>query len=89
MTPSNVPTLMRWLSMFVGYKYDDADVNAVSNAPGGRIEYPLVGTPPLRVSLAPEPDAEPVIVKVSGDMSDVLAARIETLVGVLAETRSA
>jgi hypothetical protein len=93
----NVSALMTWLSFFVGYAYDDSDWQAVEAAlPGtdadnasGWYDYPLVGTPPLTVWLAQNVGADPVSVRVEGDMDVVLAARVDTLVSVLADVRPA
>ncbi len=84
---------MTWASHYVSYKFDDSDWQAVEAAlpatdderEDGWYEYPLCGVPPLRVLLAQAVGAPPVMVRVSGDMDDVLAARISTLLGVFAD----
>jgi hypothetical protein len=91
--PSNVERLLFWASHYVGYRFDDADWQAVEIAlPGtdderedGWFEYPLVGAPPLRVRLAQAVGAAPVSVRVSGDMDDLLEARVSTLLDVFAD----
>lgn len=90
---SNVYTLMSTLSRFVGYSFDKLDWTAVATslpetdaeAADQRYEYPLVGEPSLDVSLAVYHGADPVAVTVNGDLDDVLSARIETLLDVLAD----
>lgn len=93
--PSNVERLLSWASRYVGYAFDDSDWQAVETAlpttdderEDGWFEYPLVGAPPLRVHLAQAVGAAPVSVRVAGDMDHLLAARIETLLDVLADVR--
>jgi hypothetical protein len=46
-------------------------------------EYPIDGQPPVMVRLALDPGTSVVIVHVTGDLNDVLAARVETLVDLL------
>lgn len=43
-------------------------------------EYPIDGQPPVTVRLALDPGTSIVVVHVVGDLNDVLAARVETLV---------
>jgi hypothetical protein len=89
----NVEPLLRWVSHYVGYSFDQTDWQAVqvalpstnADTADGWYEYPLVGTPPLTVSLARNVDALPVMVRIVGEMHQVLEARIDTLVSVLAE----
>lgn len=91
--PANVERLLFWASHYVGYRFDDLDWQAVESAlpatddkgENGWYEYPLVGVPPLRVHLAQCVGAAPVMVRVAGDMDDVLAARFSTLLDVFAD----
>ena len=91
--PSNVEPLLRWLSHYVGYAFDDWDWQAVANAlpatddeaAGGWFDYPLEGQPPLRVHLANSVGAAPVMVRVVGEMDPVLTARISTLLDVFSD----
>ena len=89
---ADVHRLMRHLAFLVGYVIDDLDWGAVqtglelTDSESERwFDYPLVGERQLTVKLAKEPDAYPVMVQVSGDLDDVLAARIETLISVLSD----
>jgi hypothetical protein len=91
--PSNVRVLMTYLSLFIGYQFDDSDWLAIelalpdtdAAAPDGSYEYPLVGRPQLVVRLARNAGADPVAVTVTGPMDPVLEARVDTLIAVLAE----
>jgi hypothetical protein len=91
--PSNVKPLLSMTSHYIGYRFDDWDWQAIAAAlpatdddrEDGWYEYPLVGVPPLRVRLAQAVGAVPVMVTVAGQMDEVLAARISTLLDVLAE----
>ncbi len=91
--PSNVEPLLRWVSLFVGYSFDDSDWQALeaalpstdAEAADGWYDYPLMGTPPVQVYLARNVGASPVMVRVVGTMDPVLEARIDTLVSVLAD----
>lgn len=91
---TNVRALLEWLSGFIGYGYDHLDEQAVeagvegsdAEEPNGRFQYPLGGRPPLLVELARNTGGSEVEVRVTGEMDDVLVARVETLVGLLAET---
>ena len=91
--PSNVRQLFTWLSLYVGYAFDESDWQAIetalpdtdNEAENGWYNYPIAGVPPLRVSVARSGDADPVMVNVSGDMDAVLEARIDTLVSVMAD----
>lgn len=92
----NVPVLMRTLSALVGYRYDSSDEIAVefglpstdADADDRWFDYPLVGQPIITVWLAQNVGAEPVSVRVVGDMDPVLAARVDTAIGVMADIRS-
>ncbi len=89
---SNVRQLFRWLSLYVGYGFDESDWHAIAaalpdtddEAENGWYDYPLAGMPPLRVSVARSVGADPVMVTVTGDMDTVLTARVDTLISVMA-----
>jgi hypothetical protein len=90
----NVRTAMEYLSRWVGYEFDDWDWQAIEFALPGTswdeekwYDYPIVGSPALTVLVAHSPDADPVGVRVRGDIDDILQARIETLLLVLANVR--
>ena len=90
----HVHRLMRHLAFTVGYGFDDLDWGSVKTGlertDAGRglwFDYPLVGTRQLNVGLAREPEAYPVMVRVSGELDDVLAARVETLIAVFSDER--
>jgi hypothetical protein len=91
--PFNVRPLMEYLGLFVGYKFDGSDWQAVEGALPGtdddhdlRYEYPLVGTSAtLLVQLARDLDGGLVMVGVTGPMDPVLNARVDTLLSVMAE----
>lgn len=91
--PGNVRTLMTWLAHYVGYAYDDSDWQALEMALSatdaetaeGWYDYPLAGSPVLTVSLAQTPGDSPVSVRVTGRIDAVLAARVDTLLSVLAD----
>jgi hypothetical protein len=89
--PGNLRTLMFWVAHYVGYSFDDSDWAAVqaalpatnSEQASGWYDYPLLGSPPLRVWLANTPGDTPVSVRVTGDLGLILSARFETLIHVL------
>jgi hypothetical protein len=88
----NVNRFMRHLAYTVAYDFDDLDRGAVetglkdTDAERGRwFDYLLVGQGQLKVELARDPDASPIMVRVSGDLDDVLAARVETLIAVFGD----
>jgi hypothetical protein len=91
--PGNVRALFSWLSLFVSYDFDDSDWQAIEQAlphtddkaEGGWYDYPLVGLPVLRVQVAQCVGADPVMVRVTGDMDAVLHARVDTLISVMAD----
>ena len=90
--PSTVHTMMVFLSSFIDYGFGYSDWDAVrfglegtdADRTDGYYEYPLVGAPVLTVRLARNVGADPVSVSVTGPMSVVLEARIDTLISVLA-----
>ena len=87
----HVVRLLRQISMYIGYAYDDLDEAALTGAlegtddeaADGWFDYPLTGTPPLLVLLAQPPGSAVVSVRVQGTMDLVLATRIETLLDFL------
>jgi hypothetical protein len=89
--PGNVRTLMFWVAYYVGYSFEDTDWAAVeaelpatnSDQASGWYDYPVIGSPPLRVWLAQAPGDTLVSVRVAGDMDPVLEARFETLIHLL------
>lgn len=93
----NVQHLFRWLSLYVGYGFDETDWQAIAAArpdtdndtEQGWYEYPVAGSPPLVVAVAQSIGADPVMVSVTGDMDAVLSARVDTLLSVMAEIGSA
>lgn len=89
---ANVIRLMRHLSRMVAYEFDDLDQGAVEQGVQGSdadldrwYAYPLVGERQLNIELAREVEMSPVQVRVSGDLDEVLAARIETAIDLLGE----
>ena len=93
----NVRTLMVHLAHYVGCTYDDSDWLALKMAlpgtdagtPSGWYDYPLAGSPVLTVWLAQNCGDIPVSVRVTGVMDPVLAARVDTLLNVLADVNPA
>ncbi|MCZ7423612.1 hypothetical protein O7605_29310 [Verrucosispora sp. WMMA2121] len=90
-TEEHVVRLLRQISSYVGYAYDDLDEAALTGAlddtndeaADGWFEYPLAGTPPLVIRLAQPPGSAVVSVRVEGTMDLVLATRMETLLDLL------
>ncbi|MEV4349381.1 hypothetical protein AB0J83_33400 [Actinoplanes sp. NPDC049596] len=87
----HVVQLLRQISFYIGYRYDDLDEAALTGAlddtddetADGWFEYPLAGTPPLDVRLARSPGSAVVSVRVDGAFDLVLATRVETLLEML------
>jgi hypothetical protein len=90
-TEEHVVRLLRQISAYIGYPYDDLDEAALTGAlddtndetADGWFEYPLSGAPTLAIRLAQSPGSAAVSVRVEGTMDLVLATRIETLLDVL------
>ncbi len=86
-TEEDIVQLLRQLSAYIGYAYDDLDEAALNGALDGTndetadgwFDYPLVGTPRLVIRLARPPDNAVVSVRVEGSMDLVLATRIKEL----------
>ena len=91
--PSNVRTALTYLSLWIGYDFTETDWQAIeialpdtdSEAPHGWYEYPLIGTPELTVTLAGTPGDQPINIRVQGKIDQILAARVETLISILAD----
>ncbi|WP_446219882.1 hypothetical protein [Micromonospora sp. IBHARD004] len=87
MAEDHVAQLLRQISTYIGYPYDDLDEAALTGAldgtndevANGWLEYPLAGTPPLVIQLAQSPGSAVVSVRVDG----TLATRLETLLDLL------
>lgn len=87
----HIVRLLRHISTYISYPYDDLDEAALNGAldgtndetPDSWFEYPLAGTPPLLVRLAQSPGSTVVSVQVEGALDPVLAARVETLLDLL------
>src|SRR5262249_2806016 len=86
-TEEHVGQLLRQISAYIGYAYDDLDEAALigalndtnDQAVDGWFEYPLAGTPMLVIRLAQSPGSAVVSVRVEGTMEPVLATQIQTL----------
>lgn len=95
--PGNLRTFMFWLAHYVDYSFDESDWAAVqaalpatnSEQATGWYDYPVLGSPPLRVWLAHTPGDTPVSVRVTGDLGLILSARFETLIHVLQDVEPA
>ncbi|MEU5950502.1 DUF4304 domain-containing protein [Micromonospora sp. NPDC047465] len=87
----NVVQLLKRISGYIGYVYDDLDEAALTGALGDTndesvdawFRYPLMGMPPLMVHLAKSPGSTVVSVRVEGTMKRILATRIKTLLELL------
>ncbi|WP_431917450.1 DUF6881 domain-containing protein [Amycolatopsis tucumanensis] len=90
---TNVHKFLEHLSSWIGYEFDELDWQAIEQAlpatdaerADGWYDYPLAGQPQLSVSLAADPGASPVLVRVVGEMDAVLVARIDTLLALLSD----
>ncbi|GAB3086050.1 hypothetical protein [Micromonospora schwarzwaldensis] len=90
-TEEHVVQLLRRISAYIGYAYDDLDEAALTGAFGdtndeggdGWFEYPLAGRPTLVIRLAQSPGSAVASVRVEGAMDLLLATRIETLLDLL------
>lgn len=87
----HVVRLLRQVSSYIGYAYDDLDEAALTGAlddtddesPDGWFDYPLEGTPPLLVRLARSAGSTVVSVRFEGTMDLILATRLETVLDML------
>ncbi|WP_405064131.1 hypothetical protein OG474_21455 [Kribbella sp. NBC_01505] len=82
----NIERLLEFLAGCVGYDFGALDWGAVETAlrytdserADGWYDYPVLGDPALTVRVANELDAGLVMVRVEGELDDVLVGRIET-----------
>ncbi|SCG38105.1 hypothetical protein GA0070614_0475 [Micromonospora coxensis] len=87
----HVVQLLRQISVYIGYGYDDLDEAALTGvlddtndeSADGWFEYPLAGTPTLTIRFAQAPGSTVVSVRVEGAMNLILATRVETLLDLL------
>ena len=88
---SNITNLVQDLATYTGVRWDDADQDALdgllpntdAERPEGWFDYPIAGDPPLLLHLANDVGTDVVQVRVEGELSEVLAARFDTLFDVL------
>jgi hypothetical protein len=92
---ANVRALIQSLAALVDYEADDWDWDAIeaglshsdADDPQAWYDYPLVGTRTLRLDLAHDPCSNITSVQVHHPADEVLAARIETVMSMLAHYR--
>ena len=87
----NVLRLFNWVSGFIGYAYDYLDEQALIGAldetddeADSWFEYPLLGSPAVVVRVARSSGSAVVMTQVQGELDDILSARIDTLIAILA-----
>jgi hypothetical protein len=84
---TNVVRFLTMVASYVGYPYDwwdeQALVGAWDQTDDRWFEYPLVGVPALTVRLARARGSDVIAAQVVGELDDILAARVETLLDVL------
>ena len=88
---SNVTNLVQHLAAYTGIRWDDADQDALdgllpktdAESRDGWFDCPIDGNPPLLLHLANDLGTDVVLVRVEGELSEVLAARLDTLFDVL------
>ncbi|WFE29602.1 hypothetical protein O7623_10620 [Solwaraspora sp. WMMD791] len=89
---TNVRTLVESLADLVGYEADNWDWDAVESGldgtdaddPQGWYEYPFIGTSTLNLELANDSGATITSVRIRHRADEVLTARVETVVSMLA-----
>ena len=77
------------------YDFDDSDWQAIEHGsaesswepPERWYDYPIAGVPELIVSFARDENAGLIGLRVSGDLDEVLEARVETLLTLFADRR--
>jgi hypothetical protein len=84
---TNVVRFLTMVASYVGYPYDwwdeQALIGALDQTDDRWFEYPLAGTPALTVRLARARGSDVITVQVVGELDDILATRVETLLDVL------
>ncbi|MGW4497447.1 hypothetical protein ACWENR_02355 [Micromonospora sp. NPDC004336] len=89
---ANVRPLVESLAALIDYEADNWDWDAIdaglrgtdAEDPHGWYDYPLVGTTTLRLELANDPGSIVTMVQVHDAPNQLLAARIETIMSMLA-----
>lgn len=86
----SVTKLCQHLATYTQTKWNDVDQDALNGSirytdaeAGEWFEYPIVGKPQLLFALARDVGTDVVLVKVTGEFDEVLAARIDTVVEIL------
>ncbi|RZT20118.1 hypothetical protein EV649_3260 [Kribbella sp. VKM Ac-2569] len=90
---ANLRTALKHISWSVGYAFDDWDWEAMETAlpqtswdpPEHWYDYPIIGDQTLTVHLAHNSGDDPVGIRVEGDLDEILAARIETIIDLLSD----
>ncbi|GHG31934.1 MULTISPECIES: hypothetical protein [Amycolatopsis] len=84
----NLTKVVEYAAALVGYGWDELDDGALEAGvpetdadlpPSTWFAYPIAGTPELALRIARDRDAGILSVIIDGEMDDVLAARLETL----------
>ena len=86
----NLDGLISHVGAYVGYRWDHLDDDALIGALDSTdaeksetwFEYPVVGTPPVMLTLARDVGTDVLSVRITGLFDAVLAARFETLLDV-------
>ena len=89
---SNTEMLFEYLAGWIGYDFGESDWQAIEVAlpwtdadrEDGWYEYPLLGDPVLTVRVADHPGDDIVSFQITGEIDEVLEARIETALSLLA-----
>jgi hypothetical protein len=89
---ANVRPLVESLAALIDYETDDWDWDAIeaglrdtdAEDPQGWYDYPLIGTTTLRLDLANDPGSIVTMVQVHHPPNQLLTARIDTIISMLA-----
>lgn len=92
---TNVRPLVESLAALIDYEPDDWDWDAIgaglggtdADDPHGWYDYPLVGTTTLRLEMANDPGSIVTTVRVHHESDQLLTARIEIIMSMLARYR--
>lgn len=87
---TNLDKFVEWVATYVNYRWDDLDDGALvgtldatdADNPEAWFEYPIVGSPPVTLSVARDWGSAKFSVRITGAFDVVLAARLETLLDV-------